>query len=111
MTTLAVIAGAALLLLLAGGVWHLKRKFENLGKHLPAAPEHWEKEIKNLENPKASTPRILSRPQNCLLKVLSHRKRMQSTSSGESFFSRPETSRRRRLYRAGGGRAPRLRSG
>ncbi len=52
MTTLAVIAGAALLLLLAGGVWYLERKFENLGKHLPAALEHWEKEIEKLEKPK-----------------------------------------------------------
>lgn len=51
MTTLAIIVGVGLLLVVAA-VWFVKRKFERLGKHLPAALEHWEEEIKNLEKPK-----------------------------------------------------------
>jgi len=51
MTTIAVIAGAAFLLLVVG-LWFLKRKLAAMGQHLPGAMERWEEEIKNLEKPK-----------------------------------------------------------
>ena len=51
MTTLAVIAGVALLPV-AAGAWFVKRKLAGMGQHPPVALEHWEEEIKNLEKPK-----------------------------------------------------------
>lgn len=51
MTTLVAIAGAVLLLVVAG-VWFVKRKLERMGQHLPGAIEQWEKEIEKLEKPK-----------------------------------------------------------
>lgn len=51
MTTVAIIAGAVLVLV-AAGVWYAKRKLERMGQHLPGAIEQWEKEIEKLEKPK-----------------------------------------------------------
>lgn len=51
MTLIAAIAGAGLLLLVAG-VWFIKRKLATMGQHLPGALEQWEKEIEKLEKPK-----------------------------------------------------------
>lgn len=51
MTTVAIIGGAMLVLVVAA-VWVVKRKLERMGHHLPGAIEQWEKEIKNLEKPK-----------------------------------------------------------
>lgn len=51
MTILLIVAGALLLLTLAG-VWVLKRKLAAMAQHLPDAIQQWEKEIEKLEKPK-----------------------------------------------------------
>lgn len=51
MTTVAVIV-VAVVLVLAVGVWVVKRKLADMGEHLPGAIEQWEKEIEKLEKPK-----------------------------------------------------------
>ncbi len=51
MTTIAIIGGAVLVLVVAAG-WYIKRRFERMGRHLPGALEQWEREIEKLEKPK-----------------------------------------------------------
>ena len=52
MLTGIVIALALLVVLVAAGVWFLKRKLGEMGQHLPDALQQWEKEIEKLEKPK-----------------------------------------------------------
>ena len=52
MTTVAIIAGGAMLVLVVAAGWYVKRRFERIGQHLPGAIAQWEKEIEKLEKPK-----------------------------------------------------------